>query len=81
MKGYFCTHWRTGLLGALCLTAGYATVLQAKTQAPIAMVAALRECAVIIVVLISSLWFGEGRLRQGLLAGTFVLTGLILMRF
>jgi hypothetical protein len=44
------------------------------------MVAALRECSVIFVVLIGSLWFGEGRLRQGLLAGTFVLFGLVLMR-
>jgi drug/metabolite transporter (DMT)-like permease len=80
MKDYFRTHWRIGLLGALCSTTGYATVLWAMTQAPIAMVAALRECSVIFVVLIGSLWFGEGRLRHGLLAGTFVLTGLVLMR-
>ena len=80
MKMYFRTHWRLGLLGALCSTAGYATVLWAMTQAPIAMVAALRECSVIFVVLIGSLWFGEGRLRHGLLAGSFVLTGLVLMR-
>jgi drug/metabolite transporter (DMT)-like permease len=45
------------------------------------MVAALRECSVIFVVLIGSLWFGEGRLRHGLLAGTFVLAGVILMRY
>lgn len=80
MKNYFLTHWRIGLLGALCSTTGYATVLWAMTQAPIAMVAALRECSVIFVVLIGSLWFGEGRLRHGLLAGTFVLTGLVFMR-
>jgi drug/metabolite transporter (DMT)-like permease len=80
MKDYFCSHWRMGLLGAMCSTAGYATVLWAMTQAPIAMVAALRECSVIFVVLIGSLWFGEGRLRHGLLAGSFVLTGLVLMR-
>jgi drug/metabolite transporter (DMT)-like permease len=80
MKGYFRTHWRMGLLGALCSTTGYATVLWAMTQAPIAMVAALRECSVIFVVLIGSLWFGEGRLHHGLLAGSFVLAGLVLMR-
>jgi drug/metabolite transporter (DMT)-like permease len=80
MTSYFRTHWRTGLLGALCSTVGYATVLWAMTQAPIAMVAALRECSVIFVVLIGSLWFGEGQLRLGLVAGAFVLTGLILMR-
>lgn len=80
MTSYFRTHWRTGLLGALCSTAGYATVLWAMTQAPIAMVAALRECSVIFVVLIGSLWFGEGRLRHGLLAGSVVLTGLVMMR-
>lgn len=80
MTSYFRTHWRTGLLGALCSTVGYATVLWAMTQAPIAMVAALRECSVIFVVLIGSLWFGEGRLRHGLLAGFMVLTGLVMMR-
>ena len=80
MKAYFCTHWRIGLLGAMCSTTGYAIVLWAMTQAPIAMVAALRECSVVFVVLIGSLWFGEGRLSHGLLAGMFVLTGLVLMR-
>lgn len=81
MKIYFCKHWRIGLFGALCSTAGYATVLWAMTRAPIAMVAALRECSVIFVVLIGSLWFGEGRLRHGLLAGSFVLVGMVLMSF
>jgi len=80
MTSYFRTHWRTGLVGALCSTVGYATVLWAMTQAPIAMVAALRECSVIFVVLIGSLWFGEGRLRHGLLAGFMVLSGLVLMQ-
>jgi hypothetical protein len=35
---------------------------------------------VIFVLLIASLWFGEGRLRHGLLAGSVVLSGLVMMR-
>jgi drug/metabolite transporter (DMT)-like permease len=80
MLKYFGTHWRIGLFGALCSVTGYATILWAMTRAPVALVASLRECSVIFVVLIGSLWFGEGRLRRGLLASTFVLAGLILMR-
>jgi drug/metabolite transporter (DMT)-like permease len=80
MRDYFAQHWRLGLLGALCSTGAYTAILWAMTQAPIAMVAALRESSVIFAVLIGSLWFGEGRLRLGLVAGCLVVAGILLLR-
>lgn len=77
---YFRKHWRLGLLGGLCSITAYATVLWAMTRAPIAMVAALRESAVIFAVLIGSLWFREGRLAIGLAASCALVAGLVLLR-
>jgi drug/metabolite transporter (DMT)-like permease len=50
------------------------------TQAPIAMVAALRESSVIFAVLIGALWFKEGHLRRGIVAGAVVMAGVFLLR-
>lgn len=80
MREYFARHWPLGLFGALCSTGAYSAILWAMTQAPIAMVAALRESSVIFAVLIGSLWFKEGRLRPGLLAASMVLLGIFLLR-
>lgn len=80
MASYFRQHWRLGLLGAIASTSAYAIVLWAMTQAPVAMVAALRESSVVIAVLIGSLCFGEGRLRLGLGAGLLVLAGIGMLR-
>lgn len=77
---YCRSHWRLGLLGAAYSTSAYATILWAMTQAPVAMVAALRESSVVFAVLIGSLWFKEGRLRPGLLAGAGVVLGIFLLR-
>mgnify|MGYP000884342837 CR=1 FL=1 len=57
LQQYFLTHWRLGFVGAIAAMLAYATVLWAMTQAPIAMVAALRESSVIFAVLIGALWF------------------------
>ncbi len=77
---YFRRHWPLGLLGAGVATSAYCIVLWAMTQAPIAVVAAMRESSVIFAVLIGSLWFKEGRLRAGLLAGLCVVAGVLLLK-
>jgi len=77
---YFLSHWRLGFVGASAATLAYGTVLWAMTQAPIAMVAALRESSVIFAVLIGALWFKEGHLRRGIIAGAVVVAGIILLR-
>lgn len=81
MRKYFARHWPVGLFGALCSTGAYTAILWAMTQAPIAIVAALRESSVIFAVLIGSLWFNEGRLRLGLIAACLVVAGILLLRF
>lgn len=77
---YFRRRWPLGLLGGACSITAYATVLWAMTQAPIAVVAALRESSVIFAVLIGSLWFREGRLAIGLAASCALMAGLALLR-
>jgi drug/metabolite transporter (DMT)-like permease len=56
---YLQQHWRRGLFGGACTLASYALALWAMTQAPIALVAALRETAVVFGVLIAALVLRE----------------------
>ena len=64
----------------MCIRDSYGIVLWAMTQAPIAVVAALRESSVIFAVLIGCLWFKEGKLRPGLLAAALVAVGVVLIK-
>ena len=77
---YFQKHWKLGFLGASVATSAYCIVLWAMTQAPIAVVAALRESSVIFAVLIGAFWFKEGRLRVGLAAALGVAMGVVLIK-
>lgn len=56
---YLRQHWRHGLFGGACTLSSYALALWAMTRAPIALVAALRETAVIFGVLIAALVLRE----------------------
>lgn len=62
---YLRLHWQRGLLGGFCTLASYGLALWAMTQAPIALVAALRETSVVFGALIAAVWLGErvARLR------------------
>lgn len=80
LRGYFAAHWCIGLFAAGCSMTAYSLVLWAMTQAPVALVAALRETSVIFAVLIGSVWFREGRLRSGLVAAALVVAGIFLLR-
>lgn len=51
--------WRVGLLGGACSVASYGLALWAMTQAPIALVAALRETSVIFAVVIAAVFLKE----------------------
>ena len=63
------TRWHIGLGGGFCTLASYALALWAMTQAPIAMVAALRETSILFGVALATVLLRErpGSLR---LAGT-----------
>ena len=52
-------HWRTGIGGGACTLGAYALALWAMTQAPIALVAALRETSVVFGALIAALLLHE----------------------
>lgn len=51
--------WRKSLLGGACTLASYALALWAMTQAPIALVAALRETSVVFAALIAATFLKE----------------------
>lgn len=58
----------------------YAIVVWAMTQAPIALVAALRETSIFFAVLIGWLVFGERMDRGKAIAACFIITGVVLTR-
>jgi drug/metabolite transporter (DMT)-like permease len=59
------TDWLRALGGGACIAGAYGIVLWAMTQAPIALVAALRETSVVFGLVLASLLLGErfGALR------------------
>jgi drug/metabolite transporter (DMT)-like permease len=71
---------RTALLGGTGTLAAYSLVLWAMAQAPIALVAALRETSIVFAALIGALFLGErlGRLR--LLSALLVCGGAVVLK-
>jgi drug/metabolite transporter (DMT)-like permease len=77
----FVVDWRRGLVGGLAAFFGYAIVIWAMTQAPIAAVAALRETSVVFAAIIGIVALGEPFHRQRAIAVLVILAGIILLRF
>ncbi|MFC0335992.1 EamA-like transporter family protein [Kushneria avicenniae] len=73
-------HYRVGLLGGAMSMAAYGATIWAMSQAPIALVAALRESSVLFALAISALFLGERLSRQRLVAGVIILSGVVLLR-
>lgn len=73
-------NWRRGLAGALLSGASYGIALWAMTQAPVAIVAALRETSVIFAALLGAWFLKEGHLRQRLSGAAVVLAGLVALK-
>lgn len=73
-------RWHLMLLGGICTLVSYTLVLWAMTQAPIAMVAALRETGILFGMVISAAVlrerFGVGRV----VAAMLILAGVSVMR-
>ncbi|ARW83632.1 MULTISPECIES: DMT family transporter [Aeromonas] len=72
--------WRTGALGGALSLLAYGIVIWAMTQAPIGLVAALRESSVLFAVLLSWCWLGEKLGRVRLCAALVILCGILLIR-
>lgn len=77
---YLQQHWRRGLFGGACTLASYALALWAMTQAPIALVAALRETAVVFGVLIAALVLRERITRVRYLSILIVTAGAVAIK-
>lgn len=73
-------RWRWALLGGVCTLASYGFALWAMTVAPIAVVAALRETAILFAILISAFVLKE-RIGVGrALAAVMIVAGAGVMR-
>ncbi len=77
---YLLRNWPRVLIGALCTTGSYAVALWAMTRAPVALVAVLRETAVLFGALLGALFLKEKFTRQRLLATGAVLAGLVALK-
>jgi drug/metabolite transporter (DMT)-like permease len=77
---YARSYWRMGMLSAFGTVASYCLVLWAMSQAPVAVVAALRETAILFGMLIAALFLKE-RLSTARIAGACVIVaGAVVLR-
>jgi drug/metabolite transporter (DMT)-like permease len=72
--------WRGGVMAGAMAMAAYWIVIWAFTQAPIALVAALRESSVLFAVMIATLILKEKVGPGRILAACFIACGIVLMR-
>jgi drug/metabolite transporter (DMT)-like permease len=72
--------WRQGLAAGATSAGAYWIVVWAFTQAPLALVAALRETSVLFAMLIAALLLGERVGARRWAAGGLIVAGLVLMR-
>ena len=73
-------HWKGGLAGGLMSAAAYWIAIWAMSQAPIALVAALRETSVLFAALISMMILRELPSRGRVLGGLLIICGLAAIR-
>jgi drug/metabolite transporter (DMT)-like permease len=74
------SHWQRGLAGAVLSGLAYGIALWAMTQAPVAIIAALRETSVIFAALIGAWLLKEGQLKARLSGAAIVLAGLVALK-
>lgn len=77
---HIAASWSRIAIGAALTTGSYAVALWAMTRAPVAIVAVLRETAVIFGALIAHFWLQEKLTRRRLVATGAVMLGLIALR-
>ncbi len=76
----FYADWRIGLGAGGVAVAGYWVVIWAYTQAPVPIVAALRETSVIFAALIATVFLGERMTPTKAYAALGVVIGIVLLR-
>jgi len=80
VNAYFAAAWKKAFVGGSCAVASYGIALWAMTRAPIAIVAVLRETAVIFGALIAVVVLKEKLTRRRLAATGAVMVGLIALK-
>ena len=72
--------WKIGSAAGVFSFFSYWVAIWAMTKAPIPLVAALRETSILFAVLIGVFVFKEKITKQKIIAGLFILSGLVVMR-
>lgn len=80
VNAYFVGAWKKALVGGSCAVASYGIALWAMTRAPIAIVAVLRETAVIFGAVIAAFVLKEKFTRRRLAATGAVMLGLVALK-
>ncbi|WP_277372494.1 EamA family transporter [Pseudomonas sp. AA-38] len=73
-------HWRGGLAGGAMSMTAYSIVIWAMTQAPVALVSALRETSVLFAVLLGVVLLKETLRPIRLLACAVIIVGVVVMK-
>jgi drug/metabolite transporter (DMT)-like permease len=79
-SGYLRLHWKKGLLGGIGTMGSYGLALWAMTQAPLAVVAALRETSILFGALIAFVLLKEKVAGLRIAAALGIAGGAILLR-
>jgi drug/metabolite transporter (DMT)-like permease len=77
---YLAANWLRIFVGAALTTGSYGVALWAMTRAPVAIVAVLRETAVIFGAFIAHFWLREKLTRRRLVATGAVMLGLVALK-
>jgi drug/metabolite transporter (DMT)-like permease len=77
---HLARQWRVVLLGGACAVGAYGVALWAMTRAPVALVAVLRETAVVFAALLGALFLKERFTARRVAATAAVVAGLMVMR-
>ena len=77
---HLAANWPRILVGAALTTGSYGVALWAMTRAPVALVAVLRETAVIFGAIIAHFWLKEKLTRRRLVATGAVMLGLVALK-
>lgn len=80
LSAYARANWGYGVVGGVGTLTSYGVVLWAMTQAPVAMISALRETSILFGVLISALVLRERVTRRRWMAAGLIVAGAVLLR-
>ena len=80
VPAYYRANWRRAVVGGSFAVAASGIALWAMTQAPVALVAALRETSVVFAAVLGALLLREPFTKRRVIATLIVLAGLVALR-